>query len=282
MLRVLPSLQEEDRSYQVRRPHQALPSEQHIGKLESPSRIGTIWNQFESGERIRSTATHRTAKDWHKSFRVRICRVEREYRFWPDVRPIAQPKHRRTALCILSAMRAHLRTFASELGISLASVEARGLPLCEEASELELVEVGEDGKEHFLVPAAANAWRSLQGAAIADDIQLFIVSAFRSVERQAELVRRKLAVGMPIDDVLSVCAPPGFSEHHTGRAVDLSTPGVSVLEAEFDQTVAFAWLTRRAKDFGFHLSFPAGNSQGYLYEPWHWCFHDVHAGGPPP
>jgi zinc D-Ala-D-Ala carboxypeptidase len=179
-------------------------------------------------------------------------------------------------------MRAHLRTFASELGISLASVEARGLPLCEEASELELVEVGEDGKEHFLVPAAANAWRSLQGAAIADDIQLFIVSAFRSVERQAELVRRKLAVGMPIDDVLSVCAPPGFSEHHTGRAVDLSTPGVSVLEAEFDQTVAFAWLTRRAKDFGFHLSFPAGNSQGYLYEPWHWCFHDVHAGGPPP
>lgn len=172
-------------------------------------------------------------------------------------------------------MRADLHAFASELGISLASVEARGLPECEEASVLEMVEVGEDGKEHFLVPAAAKAWRALKAAAVAENIQIFIVSAFRSIERQAELVRRKLAAGRPIDEILSVCAPPGFSEHHTGRAVDLSTPGVSVLEPEFDQTAAFAWLTQHAKDFGFHLSFPAGNSQGYLYEPWHWCFHDA-------
>lgn len=178
-------------------------------------------------------------------------------------------------------MRADLHAFASELGISLASVEARGLPECEEASELEMAEVGEDGKEHFLVPAAAHAWRVLKAAAVAENIQLFIVSAFRSIERQAELVRRKLAAGRSIDEILSVCAPPGFSEHHTGRAVDLSTPGVSVLEPEFDQTAAFAWLRQHARNFGFHLSFPAGNSQRYLYEPWHWCFHDDRPGAQP-
>jgi hypothetical protein len=42
------------------------------------------------------------------------------------------------------------------------------------------------------------------------------VSAFRSVERQAEIVRRKLAAGGRIEEILTVCAPPGFSEHHTG------------------------------------------------------------------
>lgn len=172
-------------------------------------------------------------------------------------------------------MRAELYALADELGVSMASVEARGLPECEEAAELEIVEVGADGKEHFLSPAAAQAWRSLKAAAMAENIQLFIVSAFRSVERQADLIRRKLATGQRIEDILAVCAPPGFSEHHTGRAVDLSTPGAPLLETEFDQTAAFAWLTRHAGDFGFYLSFPAGNSLGYLYEPWHWCFDDT-------
>lgn len=178
-------------------------------------------------------------------------------------------------------MRADLYAFASELGISLTSVKARGLLECEEAADLERVEVAEDGKEHFLVPAAAAAWHLMKTAAAAEHVQLLIVSAFRSIERQAELVRRKIAAGQSIEEILLICAPPGFSEHHTGRALDLSTPGVPVLETEFDQTAAFAWLTRRAKNFGFYLSFPVGNSQGYFYEPWHWCFHDAQQSNPP-
>jgi D-alanyl-D-alanine carboxypeptidase len=172
-------------------------------------------------------------------------------------------------------MRAELHALASEFGFSTALIEARGLTACDEATALELVETGEDGKEHFLVPTAARAWRTLKAAATTEGIDLSIVSAFRSVGRQAEVVRRKLAAGQPIEEVLAVCAPPGYSEHHTGRAVDLSTPGVSLLQTDFDQTAAFAWLGRRAGDFGFHLSFPQGNPQGYLYEPWHWCFHET-------
>lgn len=178
-------------------------------------------------------------------------------------------------------MRTDLHSLATELGISVESIEGRGLPECEEAIELEIVEIGENGREHFLVPAAAQAWRSMRAAAIAENTHLFIVSAFRSIERQAELVRRKLAAGQCIEEILTVCAPPGFSEHHTGRAVDLSTPGVPALEVEFEQTAAFAWLTRHASSFGFHLSFPAGNPQGYLYEPWHWCYHDAQPSGQP-
>lgn len=113
----------------------------------------------------------------------------------------------------------------------------------------------------------------LKAGALHDGVSLFIVSAFRSIERQAEIVRRKLDAGETIQEVLTVCAPPGFSEHHTGRAVDVSTPGTPPLEVEFDGTPAFAWLMEQANDFGFHLSYPKGNPQGYQYEPWHWCFH---------
>lgn len=153
---------------------------------------------------------------------------------------------------------------------------ARGLRECEEATQLEIAEVGADSRNHFLVPAAAETWRSLKAAALTDGIHLFIISAFRSIDRQAEIVRNKLEGGTSVDRVLTVCAPPGYSEHHTGRAVDLSTFGSRVLEVEFDQTPAFAWLTMNAAEFGYHLSYPVGNLWGYQYEPWHWCFQETH------
>jgi len=168
-----------------------------------------------------------------------------------------------------------MNTHLAALGISSELIAARGLRECEEATNLEVAEVGADGRDHLLVPAAAEAWHSLKAAALVDGIDIFIVSAFRSIDRQFEVVRRKLETGAPIEEVLTVCAPPGFSEHHTGRAVDLSTPGSHALEIEFDQTTAYAWLTKRAANFGYYLSYPVGNSWGYQYEPWHWCFQDA-------
>ncbi|HSD38377.1 MAG TPA: M15 family metallopeptidase [Rhodocyclaceae bacterium] len=173
--------------------------------------------------------------------------------------PIAIPPH----LCVL----------ISELGIAEDMLAARGLIVFEEAEVLELAELGEDGRRHLLAPRATAAWFALKEAALQDGIVLSIVSAFRSVARQTEIVRYKLAAGATIDEVMSVCAAPGFSEHHTGRAVDITAPGTEALKVEFDQTPAFAWLAGNAQRFGFHLSYPPGNSKGYQYEPWHWCFH---------
>jgi len=160
----------------------------------------------------------------------------------------------------------------ASLGISLDTIAARALVLYPEATELVVAETGEDGRQHRLVPAAARAWGVLREAARSDGVVISIVSAFRSVERQAEIVRAKLARGQSIDLILSVSAPPGYSEHHTGRAVDLTTEGVRPLEVEFEGTAAFAWLSRRAERFGFYLSYPRQNRHGYMYEPWHWCF----------
>lgn len=111
-----------------------------------------------------------------------------------------------------------------QLGISRAAMAARGLREYEEATVLELVEIGEDGREFRLVPPAAAAWRNLKAAAREDGIAVYLASAFRSVARQVEIIQTKLAARMPIEEILTLCAAPGYSEHHTGRAIDIATP----------------------------------------------------------
>lgn len=159
-----------------------------------------------------------------------------------------------------------------DLGIPLNAVIDRKLQEYVEAKTLERVEVEAQGKEHLLTPMAAQAWRQMKASASTEGVALHIVSAFRSVKRQVTLVKRKLDAGQSIEQILAVSAPPFFSEHHTGCAIDIGTPGCAALEREFEDTQAFEWLTHNAQAFGFQMSYPAGNATGYIYEPWHWKF----------
>jgi D-alanyl-D-alanine carboxypeptidase len=165
-----------------------------------------------------------------------------------------------------------LRKLAVEFGVPSEVFAGKSRVAYPEAKTLVVADADHNGKQHLLTPGAAEAWTLMRDAAGEEGIQIFIVSAFRSIERQTELVRRKFASGIPVDQILAVSALPGFSEHHTGRAVDIGTPGSAVLEAEFEQTAAYTWLQARAADFAFRLSYPRGNSNGYIYEPWHWCY----------
>lgn len=158
------------------------------------------------------------------------------------------------------------------LGISLHSVIDRNLQEFVEAKALELAEVDANGREHLLLPIAAQAWRQLKTSASRHGVDIYIVSAFRSVERQAAIFKRKLDSGLSIEKILTVSAPPFFSEHHTGCAVDIGTPGSAALEREFEDTLAFEWLAENAESFGFQMSYPINNAPGYAYEPWHWRF----------
>lgn len=158
------------------------------------------------------------------------------------------------------------------LGIPRELIARKRLPFYPEATGLVIAEVDDTGKEYLLVPEAANAWHDLKFAARQDDVIVEIVSAFRSIERQIEIIRAKLDRGMPIETILTLSAPPGYSEHHTGCAVDINTPGCVATEEPFEDTDAFRWLMVHAERFGFTLSYPRGNSLGFIYEPWHWCF----------
>lgn len=139
-----------------------------------------------------------------------------------------------------------------------------------------LVSIGPDiyQREQRLTPAAAQAWCLMVESAAGDGVVLQAVSAYRSVDYQAGIISRKLEKGEGIGNILRVSAAPGYSEHHTGRAIDITTPGVAVLEEEFEKSEAFSWLTAHAGDFGFSMSFPRGNPFGVAYEPWHWAWKD--------
>ena len=128
---------------------------------------------------------------------------------------------------------------------------------------------------HALRADAAEAFQAMRQAAAADGVRLGLLSAFRTVSLQRQLF---FDVGAARNQTAQarakVSAPPGFSEHGTGYAVDLAdeTAPATNLSTRFEDTDAFRWLSRNAARFHFRLSFPRNNPQGVSYEPWHWRF----------
>lgn len=171
-------------------------------------------------------------------------------------------------------LNARLCELHAQIGIPTDFLVKTKLLLHEDA--VLLVDVAQDksGQVHRLNPAAAGAWVAMRDAACKDSIQLEIVSAYRSPEYQVRLIQRHLDNGRALDDILQQVAPPGFSEHHTGRALDLTTPGYEAVEVEFENSKAFTWLTEHAATFRFCMSYPRENQFGIAYEPWHWCFQE--------
>lgn len=170
------------------------------------------------------------------------------------------------------AYRDRIRQLARELGASDETLARYRLPLCREARRL--VELGRDVEDRpaLLTPRAAGAWQRLRAAALNEGIDLRLVSTFRSVDYQADLIRRKMQTGLELEDILRVNALPGYSEHHTGRAVDLCVPECPRLEEEFEVTSAFTWLNQHAGEWDWSLSYPRGDGRGIIYEPWHWLW----------
>lgn len=122
---------------------------------------------------------------------------------------------------------------------------------------------------------AAQAWFAMEEAARKDGINLIVLSAYRSIEDQQYLFFEvKKERGQDSSTRAEVSAPPGYSEHHTGYAMDVgdaSNPDTH-LKPEFESTAAFAWLRDNATHYDFEMSFPKDNPQGISYEPWHWRF----------
>ena len=161
---------------------------------------------------------------------------------------------------------------AFALGVPRNYGRARGLHRMREPRRLVFIGHGTQNRPQWLAPRAARAWLGMREIAANVGVELQVVSGFRSVVHQLGILRRKLESGQSIEQILQVSAAPGYSEHHSGRAIDITTPGFTALEEEFEQSVAFAWLSTNAQSHGFRMSYPRGNRHGIAYEPWHWCF----------
>jgi D-alanyl-D-alanine carboxypeptidase len=166
--------------------------------------------------------------------------------------------------------RQRIEQVLAELGMTLSHPRLARLIAFDEATELILTRCEITGEVHLLNPGAAQAWIGLAKAAAADGVILELVSGFRSYAYQRDLIQRKREAGRALDDILQSVAPPGFSEHHTGEAADIGSPGCDDLTASFADSAAFSWLAANARRFGWTMSYPAGNEFGYVYEPWHW------------
>ncbi len=169
----------------------------------------------------------------------------------------------------------------------------RGYRLRQQADEDALVAEG----PHSLQEPAMSAWRELQAAAAAEGVDLRLVSAYRSVDRQRRIFLRELRratmenTGGEIDvqaiaagegdswigEVLRFSSIPGFSKHHSGYTIDITDPSQGHAFTDFHQTQGFAWISAHnylnAKRFGFIPSYPAGAvKQGPEPEPWEYVW----------
>jgi D-alanyl-D-alanine carboxypeptidase len=135
-----------------------------------------------------------------------------------------------------------------------------------------LTAVDDEGKIRLRKRPAA-AWQAMVDAASREGVLLVPVSGFRDVKRQRELFFDDGATLGQMPAARSyMCAPPGYSEHHTGYSLDVGDGERrdTKLDLKFKDTPAFAWLVANAARHHFEMSFPEGNAQGISYEPWHW------------
>ena len=175
---------------------------------------------------------------------------------------------------VASATHPLLIAIHRELGIPADYAQRTGLPFFEEVSLSELVvaQLDEAGRPLVLTKSAAQALVSMRTAAKKDGVELLPFSGFRSYLYQKGLLLAKITKGISIDEILKVLAAPGYSEHHTGEAVDITTHNCPPAEEAFEATQAYAWLSTHAGTYGFTESFPRGNPHSLVYEPWHWKF----------
>jgi zinc D-Ala-D-Ala carboxypeptidase len=159
-----------------------------------------------------------------------------------------------------------------ELGITSKYLEANKVPAQTETRELVYVDTAPQGRDIFLVPAAADEWFKMKSAANRDGITLILSHGFRSIAFQSRLIQNRLKKGESLESILTRVAIPGFSEHHTGCAIDVGSVDCFPPTQELAKTKTYEWLVRHAGEFRFYLSYPERNPFGIIFEPWHWCY----------
>ncbi|MBR0468767.1 MAG: M15 family metallopeptidase [Mogibacterium sp.] len=128
------------------------------------------------------------------------------------------------------------------------------------------------GDEVKVEKGAYNMYLLLKLALERKGIHVELDSAYRSVAEQQQIVddfTEKYGAAY----TKAYVAVPGYSEHHTGLALDLYliVDGVTVYENEdlVQNPEIWAEIHELLPYYGFILRYPEGGNTGYVYEPWH-------------
>ena len=125
----------------------------------------------------------------------------------------------------------------------------------------------------YVTAATRDAFAAMASAALEPGVHLEVNSGFRSYRYQRQLVEERLAKGLSFEDAVRWVAPPGYSEHITGQAVDFVPTNRS-----FARTAAYRWLRENADAFCFSETYPEEGPGGFSWEPWHWRYVECATG----
>ncbi len=147
-------------------------------------------------------------------------------------------------------------------------------------------ELKEVDRTFMLDARCADYAKAMIEAAEKDGVDLIVVSAYRSVEKQAEnfkiyndtLIKKGFSPSEAYKKTAAEIAMPGASEHNAGLALDILTEDWwethDDITDDFENTEEFIWLWENAWKYGFILRYPKNyeNVTGFSYEPWHYRF----------
>jgi LAS superfamily LD-carboxypeptidase LdcB len=181
---------------------------------------------------------------------------------------------------------------ATAIGISALSQIKCALPQTPFSKELLLGQENPDLRNDQvpLLEEAGSSFEKMQQAAKAEGIQLKIVSAYRSYDRQKGIWNRKFkanaAAGLSpeknIAKIITYSTLPGTSRHHWGTDVDLidgnpPAEGDVLVSQKFHNqgpyALMFEWMQKNAASYGFLLPYTNDAQRpGFYYEPWHYSY----------
>ena len=121
---------------------------------------------------------------------------------------------------------------------------------------------------YLSTPATAQAYKDMLSDMKKEEMKVYVVSSYRDVNYQKKLHNNYLK-NEPAEKVDSYSARPGYSEHHTGRALDISHIQNN-LDA-FEGSEEAEWVYNNCYKYGFIVRYKEAQTDvtGYIFEPWH-------------
>jgi len=193
----------------------------------------------------------------------------------PRVVPVSQPKLRQLTEAEQKLVNSQ---FGGNTAVFLQEAEKRGykrqsILRSEDAVTTKFKgTIDSSGRQGNIIlhKDAYAAFLEMEKAAAAVGIDLNIISGYRSVDHQAAIIKGKQ--NQSIGAVLNASAPAGYSEHHTGLAIDINSVNPKDFAPGGRYHKTYQWLKANAEKYGFKLSYPENSKEGAGFEPWHWMY----------
>lgn len=145
----------------------------------------------------------------------------------------------------------------------------RQFPTSRQLDELRQIPVEftyQESKIYILAQAYPALVRMLEQARL-EGVIIEVESAYRSINYQTQIFMRMLEKGRTFDDIIRYVAPPGYSQHMLGTALDFFPSNW-----EFAESEQYLWLQENAKKFGFEETYSKNNRFLMPWEAWHWNY----------